>query len=103
MNRLLAAAALAALAGCGPSPDDPKKQIGAHPTLPEPHQYLFPPMHVVDNVGWGSATPKVAAGLEIKALAKDAGVEPEQGHSHHIVLNGDAGSFTDPDGFVWAS
>jgi hypothetical protein len=39
----------------------------------------------------------------IKALAKDAGVAPEHGHSHHIVLNGDAGSFTDPDGFVWAS
>ena len=39
----------------------------------------------------------------IKALAKDAGVAPEQSDSHHIVLNGDAGSFTDPDGFVWAS
>ena len=37
-----------------------------------------------------------------KALAKDAGVPLEGTGSHRIVLNGDAGAFTDPDGFVWA-
>ena len=37
-----------------------------------------------------------------KALAKDAGVLLEGTGSHRIVLNGDAGAFTDPDGFVWA-
>ena len=37
-----------------------------------------------------------------KALAKDAGVPPEGAGSHGIVLNGDAGAFTDPDGVVWA-
>ena len=35
------------------------------------------------------------------ALAKDAGVSPEGTGSHRIVIGGDAGSFTDPDGFAW--
>jgi predicted lactoylglutathione lyase len=37
-----------------------------------------------------------------KALAKDAGVPMEGTGSHRIVLVGDAGAFTDPDGFAWA-
>jgi hypothetical protein len=36
-----------------------------------------------------------------RALAKDAGVSPEGTGSHRIVIGGDAGSFTDPDGFAW--
>ena len=35
------------------------------------------------------------------ALAKTAGVSPEGTGSHRIVINGTAGSFTDPDGFAW--
>ena len=35
------------------------------------------------------------------ALAKDAGVAPGGTGSHRIVLAGDAGPFTDPDGFTW--
>jgi catechol 2,3-dioxygenase-like lactoylglutathione lyase family enzyme len=35
------------------------------------------------------------------ALAKDAGVSPDGTGSHRIVIRGDAGSFTDPDGFAW--
>jgi uncharacterized glyoxalase superfamily protein PhnB len=40
-----------------------------------------------------------------KALAKDAGVPPEGGGSHRLVINGPSGaeSFADPDGFAWAS
>lgn len=38
-----------------------------------------------------------------RALAKDAGVSPEGTGSHRLVIGGDAGSFTDPDGFVWAA
>lgn len=34
-------------------------------------------------------------------LAKDAGVAPEGSGSHRLVLAGDVGAFTDPDGFVW--
>jgi predicted lactoylglutathione lyase len=36
-----------------------------------------------------------------KALAKDAGVPIEGTGSHRLVLTGDAGAFTDPDGFAW--
>jgi predicted lactoylglutathione lyase len=36
-----------------------------------------------------------------RALAKDAGVSPEGTGSHRIVIDSDAGPFTDPDGFAW--
>jgi predicted lactoylglutathione lyase len=38
-----------------------------------------------------------------RAAAKDAGVDPAGSGSHRLVINGAAGPFTDPDGFVWAS
>ncbi|MBO2461218.1 glyoxalase [Actinomadura violacea] len=36
-----------------------------------------------------------------RALAKDIGVPLEGTGSHRIVISGDAGPFTDPDGFAW--
>ncbi|MFF5723473.1 glyoxalase [[Kitasatospora] papulosa] len=36
-----------------------------------------------------------------RALAKDAGVPPDGTGSHRIVLDGDNGPFSDPDGFEW--
>ena len=36
-----------------------------------------------------------------RALAKDAGVAPEGSGSHRLIIEGDAGRFTDPDGFGW--
>jgi hypothetical protein len=36
-----------------------------------------------------------------RALAKDAGVSPDGTGSHRIIICGDAGTFTDPDGFAW--
>ncbi|WUH92022.1 glyoxalase [Streptomyces sp. NBC_00433] len=36
-----------------------------------------------------------------RALAKDAGVTPEGTGSHGLTINGDAGTFADPDGFAW--
>ncbi|OEU90729.1 glyoxalase [Streptomyces abyssalis] len=36
-----------------------------------------------------------------RALAKVAGVSPEGTGSHRLVINSDAGPFTDPDGFEW--
>ena len=50
------------------------------------------------------ATPSAPVKLGLygrRALAKDAGVSPDGSGSHRIVLRGDAGSFTDPDGFSW--
>jgi predicted lactoylglutathione lyase len=36
-----------------------------------------------------------------KAAAKDAGVPVEGSGSHRVVVGGELGAFTDPDGFVW--
>jgi uncharacterized glyoxalase superfamily protein PhnB len=36
-----------------------------------------------------------------RPLAKVAGVPAEGSGSHRIVMNGDLGRFTDPDGFAW--
>jgi uncharacterized glyoxalase superfamily protein PhnB/catechol 2,3-dioxygenase-like lactoylglutathione lyase family enzyme len=36
-----------------------------------------------------------------RALAKDAGVAPDGSGSHRLIIGGDAGRFTDPDGFDW--
>ncbi len=49
-------------------------------------------------------TPASAVALALyprRALAKDTGVSQEGAGSHRIVIGGAAGSFTDPDGFVW--
>jgi hypothetical protein len=50
------------------------------------------------------ATPSSAVKLALygrRALAKDAGVSPDGTGSHRLVIDSDAGSFTDPDGFAW--
>jgi len=36
-----------------------------------------------------------------RAAAKDAGVDAEGTGSHRLAVRGDAGEFTDPDGFAW--
>lgn len=36
-----------------------------------------------------------------RALAKNAGVSADGDGSHRLVVHGDIGPFTDPDGFVW--
>jgi glucose/arabinose dehydrogenase len=74
-----------ALAACGPSPGDPRRQIGAHPYLPPIHQYLLPPMHVVTNIGWGHGTPKASAGLQVKAFATGL----RNPRSIYVLPNGD--------------
>jgi glucose/arabinose dehydrogenase len=85
MKRLLLCAAAFALTACGPDPVDPHKQVGAHPYLPDIHEYLLPPMHVVKNVGWGNATPKAAAGLQVKAFARNL----KNPRSIYTLPNGD--------------
>ena len=50
------------------------------------------------------ATPESPLKLALysrRAAAKDAGVSPDGTGSHRIVIGGDAGPFTDPDGFAW--
>ena len=63
--RLLTATSLAALAltGCSKQIIDPSRQIGANPFLPEPKQFLFPPMGIANIVGWKNGQmPTVPAG-----------------------------------------
>lgn len=49
----------------------------------------------------GGASPFKLALYRRRALAKDAGVPPEGTGSHRLLIGGDAGPFTDPDGFAW--
>lgn len=49
----------------------------------------------------GAGSPVKLALYVRRALAKDAGVAVEGTGSHRLVIGGDAGSFSDPDGFAW--
>jgi catechol 2,3-dioxygenase-like lactoylglutathione lyase family enzyme len=48
----------------------------------------------------GSSPVKLAL-YRRRALAKDAGVSPDGTGSHRLMIGGDAGPCTDPDGFAW--
>ena len=66
----LGGAAILALTAAAPDDFDVQTQIGPNPVLPEPQQYLLPPMHLAPVVGWKpNETPKAASGLRIQALA----------------------------------
>jgi glucose/arabinose dehydrogenase len=67
---LLACASVLTLAGCDDNSFDVASQIGPNPKLPEPQQYLFPPMKLAPIAGWKDGeTPKVPQGLQVTALA----------------------------------
>lgn len=82
-----AAVTAAALAACSQSPiADPTTQIGANPVLPEPKQYLLPPMKSSTPGPWkANEMPAVAAGLRVQALARGL-IHPR---SVSTVPNGD--------------
>ena len=57
-------------AACSDPPFDEASQIGSNPKLPEPQQYLIPPINVAVGEGWKAGfRPTVAPGLKIRALA----------------------------------
>lgn len=91
MNRTAALAlislSLLPVAACDESATfDPQSQLGAKPKLPEPHQYLFPPMNLAKVVGWKKGeTPTVPQGLKIEALATDL----QNPRSLYVLPNGD--------------
>jgi glucose/arabinose dehydrogenase len=61
---------LAVLTACGARGGDPARQYGSDPYLPEPHQYLLPPMSVPKSIGWHAGeAPTASAGLKVEALA----------------------------------
>ncbi|MEU3742163.1 glyoxalase [Streptomyces sp. NPDC032198] len=49
----------------------------------------------------GGTGPLKLALYRRRALAKDAGVTPDGTGSHRLMIGGDAGPFTDLDGFAW--
>ena len=83
---LLAGAAFLGLSACSDPPFDEQSQVGPDPKLPEPQQYLLPPINVAPGEGWANGRmPHVAAGLSIRPLAT--------GLSHprmvYVLPNGD--------------
>jgi glucose/arabinose dehydrogenase len=75
-----------ALVGCDEKTFDRESQIGSDPKLPEPHQYLLPPVHIASVVGWkDDEKPIVAAGLKVEAIAKGL----EHPRSLYVLPNGD--------------
>ena len=82
----LAGVTAAALSALAADAFDPMSQVGPNPVLPEPQQYLFPPMRLATVVGWKQGeTPTVAAGLKIEPLAQ--GLQHPRGL--YVLPNGD--------------
>ncbi len=70
MRLVFAGAAIVSVGAAGAEDFDIKTQIGPNPVLPEPRQYLVPPMKLAPGIGWKTGeTPKVPASLRIAALA----------------------------------
>ena len=82
----LTAVACVVLAGAAPDDFDVTTQIGSHPVLPEPQQYLIPSMHIAQVVGWKRGeTPTVPEGMKITAMATGL----EHPRSAYTLPNGD--------------
>src|SRR3954453_17710780 len=82
----LAGTGLLALSACNDQPFAPQPGAGPAPNPPEPHEYLFPPMHLASVIGWKEGEkPTVAQGLKIEALA--TGLEDPR--SLYVQPNGD--------------
>ncbi len=63
---LLAGVSSLAVGAYGADSFDPMSQVGPNQVLPEPQEYLFPPMHLAKVVGWKPGeVPTVAPGLKI--------------------------------------
>ena len=82
----LLGAAVVVLAGAARDDFDVRTQIGPNPVLPEPRQYLMPPMHLAPIVGWKHGeTPTVPAGMTVTAIATGL----EHPRSVYTLPNGD--------------
>jgi glucose/arabinose dehydrogenase len=91
---LLAASAALALSACSGDAGSTSAQIGPNPQLPQPNQYLFPPMKVASAVGWHAGeAPTVAPGLKIEAVATGL----KHPRSLYVLPNGDV-LVTETDG-----
>ncbi len=85
VNAALLSTAMLALAGCGSKPADPATQIGANPQLPDPKQYLLPPMRIAPVAQWNGAVPTVPQGMKVEALVTGL----SHPRSIYVLPNGD--------------
>jgi glucose/arabinose dehydrogenase len=70
LRPMVALISCVAVAACSSKGGAPARQYGPDPYLPEPRQYLLPPMSVPKAIGWkANEVPKVSAGLKVEALA----------------------------------
>lgn len=89
--------------------DDVVLLIGADDVAVSKRYYVEAGLTVAKSFGRkyvefdGGAGPIKLALYGRTAAAKDAGVPPAGSGSHRLVINCDAGDFTDPDGIVWSS
>lgn len=60
----------------------------------------FGSKYVEFETGAGPVKPAL---YKRRGLARLVGVSPDGTGSHRLTINGDAGPFTDPDGFTWAT
>jgi hypothetical protein len=86
--------------------DEVVLQLGAADVAASKRFYIDRGLEVGKSYGrryvqFAPSSPIKLALLKRRGLAKTAGVEPEGTGSHRIAVGSDAGSFTDPDGFVW--
>ena len=83
----LTCASALTLAACNDNSSfNPQDQVGPNPPLPEPQQFLFPPMRLSKIVGWKEGEkPTVAQGLKIEALATGL----QHPRSLYVLPNGD--------------
>jgi glucose/arabinose dehydrogenase len=82
----LGAAALALAACSHRDTANTQAQVGPNPPLPEPKQYLLPPMDVAAHTHWGQGeTPKAAPGLRVAAYATGF----EHPRQLYVLPNGD--------------
>lgn len=83
---LILLGATAALAACSDPKFDESSQIGPNPNLPEPKQFLLPPVNVSPGEGWPQGkTPTVPAGFQIQALSRDL----QHPRNVYVLPNGD--------------
>jgi glucose/arabinose dehydrogenase len=86
LRPILALIPVVVLVACSPKGGDPARQYGPAPYLPEPRQYLIPPMSVPKAVGWKAGErPTVSADLKVEALA----TELEHPRTLYVLPNSD--------------
>jgi glucose/arabinose dehydrogenase len=86
---IIASSVLLSIAGPGRAAEDTfdkSTQVGPNPVLPEPQQYLLPPMKLAKPVPWKEGeTPSVPQGLKVQAFARDL----KHPRTVYVLPNGD--------------